>query len=376
MSIEALSQHADEQQLVVLNEVRHDSGATIREVEVLDKYLKSPEDFAATTEYIAMLEKHAATQDEKEDLKPLFYNQERPAMCEWYNFMGKAIALYNLQRPDTTTLGDGLVNPYHTMAQRGSSSEQRRAERYIPKFDEYAATPVDRESENLFRYSADGRGIRSRALVFKDAVVKKAERNGMNLDMLSVACGAALPIYDAANGVREYGGDPSLALIDIDLSALDYASQLAEREGLSDSVDIKQVDLKKVLLNEIDLTKQLGHDGETRTFDTVDLLGIFEYFPGEYAAELLKKVKELTSENGSIIFGNMLNNRQQMTFFDRYVGWRPQVKPRSVDELLGIVSEAGFELEDVTVSIPEDGVYAVIEIANVNSTNMNTNAAS
>lgn len=193
--------------MAVTNESLHPSGACVREVQVSDPYIVSVEELQNMTEDIARLENMATKFPAEADLTSVFYDLEaKPALCQWYGFMGKGIALYNLQRPDITTLGDGLANPYAAAAEIDPLHYDHR----IAQFDSYGDTVVDDESRRLFLYAADGRGIRNRAQVFKEVVAEKAAQNtGNQFDMLSVACGAALPAYEAAEEVIRQGGEPN-----------------------------------------------------------------------------------------------------------------------------------------------------------------------
>ena len=63
----------------------------------------------------------------------------------------------------------------------------------------------------------------------------------------------------------------------------------------------------------------------------------------------------------ALVVANMLSDRPQLAFNQRGAGW-PHIYPRSIDELVRLVELAGLPLDRTTVHVPQDGVYAVVEI--------------
>jgi hypothetical protein len=228
----------------------------------------------------------------------------------------------------------------------------------------------------------DARGVRTRAYTATELVVENfsgPEHDGRkDIVSASLACGAAGPVFDFSEPLQRNGKDIStFHLFDQDPMALASASAIAEGKGISDKVNIILGDL---------LTDDLTEHIEEGSVDVVDLLGLFEYIPSDIkikdlfemggvereltaeeqdmsaAAYILAQAKKLIRPGGEIIFGNMLNERPQQKFFDKVVGW-PPLKQRSVTEVLEIVQEAGFDLDNVSARIPSrEGVYAVYAI--------------
>jgi len=58
---------------------------------------------------------------------------------------------------------------------------------------------------------------------------------------------------------------------------------------------------------------------------------------------------------------NMLTTSPQIDFILRCIGWAP-IFPRSLQQLQDIHIAAGVPPENVTVVVPKDGVYAVLEV--------------
>jgi hypothetical protein len=57
----------------------------------------------------------------------------------------------------------------------------------------------------------------------------------------------------------------------------------------------------------------------------------------------------------------MLTSSPQIDFVLRGIGWE-DIHPRSLQQLQDIHLAAGVPVENVTVVVPKDGVYAVMEI--------------
>jgi cyclopropane fatty-acyl-phospholipid synthase-like methyltransferase len=160
-----------------------------------------------------------------------------------------------------------------------------------------------------------------------------------------------------------------LDLVDFNKDALDFASELATREASLQKVPTynKENELRSYTTHEINLIRGLiasdnlvDQFGE-RSSDMVDALGIFEYFSKKDSTAFLRNAYRLVREDGVMVIANMLSDRPQMDFNKRAVGW-PKLYPRSIDELAEIVVDAGIDPQNARILIPDDGIYAVVEI--------------
>jgi hypothetical protein len=121
---------------------------------------------------------------------------------KWCSSMPTAEALYPLQKPHLKVLADG--------------------------------TPFDEAAELFFPHALDGVGLRSRAAImsyvmyhyFADHLTTKNKP----LKWASLACGAAIPVFDEAKLLIEDGQHLELFLADLDPKALRYAKRLAQTE--------------------------------------------------------------------------------------------------------------------------------------------------
>ena len=253
-----------------------------------------------------------------------------PGMQEWRrDLVPSARALYPMQRPDDALMPSGR--------------------------------PLDEMARRMFIGSLDGIGIRTRAAVMREVVAERAHLAPVppgerHRAWVSLACGAAVPVLDAAAAVP---GDHHLHLVDLDLDALGFARRLADGQGLVEGVDytVHHRDLVRTVVVRDTLVDEIG-EGRAAV---VDALGIFEYFSDASCVRLLRNAHRLLAPGGVLVVANMLRDRPQLAWNQRGVGW-PTIHPRSVDEVLALVAAAGLPLHLTTVHLPTDGVYAVVEV--------------
>jgi len=259
-------------------------------------------------------------------------------MREWGKQMPTALALHNLYVTEAQTLPNGAE--------------------------------IDDRARDIFRHSLDAIGIRTRANVARAIVAEYArDFNGNEIRELSLACGAAVPVVNIAKEVQNIRPDLKMpvTLVDLDDNALNLARTYATDNGLIENQDfrthnanlITNFAMRNTLIDEI-------YEGGEKPH-VIDALGFFEYLPKEtrsgrqLASAFTENAYESLEPGGKFIFANMLDDRDQLAFNQRGVGW-PKIFPRSIEECAEIIEQAGIAKENVKVYIPEDGVYAVYEI--------------
>lgn len=254
-----------------------------------------------------------------------------PVLRDWHTYMKTAVALTNLYLPEAPRLPT-IDTDEHAL---------------------FSGTLVDDNSRAFFRYGMDAVGIRTRGrlvqhLLEKNTVDTRAPK------LVSVASGAAVPLLGFAKERHERTGDAaSLKLVDIDPAALGFAEKLAHHYQVRDIAPM-QVSPRFIF------SDALRSQSELQGADVVDMIGIFEYIRDSALPGMLDRARSLVRPGGVVLFANMLSDREQLAFNQRGVGW-PGVIPRSVEQLISIATEAGFDRDDLSVYIPEDGLYAVIE---------------
>lgn len=207
----------------------------------------------------------------------------------------------------------------------------------------------DERSRVLFTNMIDGIALRARAAVFAEQVRAAAAQVAGPMHLLSLGCGAAVPVLDAL-ATLENGSEAmtDLVLVDLDPQALSFAAELAADAGLTDRVTI-------VNDNIVRACRRLPREH----FHLIDMLGVWEYGSDRACEALIRSALACLAPGGSIVVSNMLSGRPQLHFNQRGVGW-PAVVPRSIDRMVDIALNSGVVPEDLDVIVPEDGVYAVM----------------
>jgi len=250
-----------------------------------------------------------------------------PAMTSWRTeLVPGAVALYPLQYPE---------------------------ERYLPN-----GVEIDDLTRAMFTDSLDAIGIRTRAKVMSHVAAGYINEKETT-NWTSLACGAAVPVLNAIQDNSEMINGINLKLVDFDPIALEFASDLAENRGLIEGEDFELMNrnLLKELIATDRLVKELGEE----SMELVDALGIFEYFSEKYSAKFLANAYKLVKPDGVLVAANMLDTHPEIHFNQRVIGW-PTIYPRSIERLKSTIKEAGIDLENVSMTIPSDSIYAVFEI--------------
>ena len=191
------------------------------------------------------------------------------------------------------------------------------------------------------------------------ALVDKYIHNESENNWVSLASGAAIPVLEALREAKLDGQQVYLTLVDKDPVALSWAETMAAQEGIvvGEQLTLLRRNLLHTLVRNEDLLLELGeHQAEL-----VDALGIFEYFNDTDAVIFLQRALRLVKPGGAVIVSNMLTSSPQIDFVLRGIGWE-DIHPRSLQQLQDIHLAAGVPVENVTVVVPKDGVYAVMEI--------------
>jgi len=296
-----------------------------------------------------------------------------PGVGSWSTLTKRAIALHTLYNPEGKRLGEGIDHEiYDEPMFDGKSAKEvlihsksdETALRIVESYKKFIARKIDEGtdvevgSRDFFKGVFDAIAVRTRANEAMEMAADYIERKlphskDQELVSASLACGAAGPVYKLVNGLSNKGyGFSKIILTDSDPMALATAVGLARSTDLEEIIDVQLRNL---------ITEPLTAFIQEKSVDLVDLLGLFEYLPEELSVELLNNVREIVRPGGLIIFGNMLDARPQQVFFSSVVKW-PTLQQRSIKTVLDIVHKAGFSLEDISVRVPTEGVYAVYSL--------------
>lgn len=222
-----------------------------------------------------------------------------------------------------------------------------------------SGTVLDDHTSQYFRYAHDAIAVRSRAKVMHDVMTAHFQDASHDLAWLSLACGTALPTFQASQTVRTTAEvDISLTLADWDRQALRAAEATARR-----------MEIDHVHAVEADITVADGlHSLGTASFDAIDILGFFEYLrarPGRTsrltAASFLGLSYRLLRPGGVLVFANMLDSHPHLDFHRRVMQW-PLIQPRSLGDIMLLIDQAGIPRDHIRIYLPSDGANAVVSV--------------
>lgn len=293
------------------------------------------------------------------------FPETRQLLDDWDN------ELHQLENPRPPIFDkiNRVVNPQNIVSERFYSDESiqewallmpsARALYYLTHLDIKnlpSGQPISEDMTRFMREMDDGIGIRTRKRIASGIVMDKIEKTTGNSRCLSLACGAADLMLETLVNSRDKA---TLTLVDIDEDILSMARSIATEKDLTEGSDycIKNVDLLKTMVRSDSFVSEIGEQSQL----VVDALGINEYFSIRIATEFLANAYRCVEPGGSLITANMLSDRPQMQINKTAIGW-PKVYPRSIDEIIFMINKAGLPLESTKITIPEDGIYAVIEV--------------
>lgn len=280
---------------------------------------------------------------------------EFPGFGDWLDLVPTAAALDPIYSPDIKILANG--------------------KEFTPQLRMWMS--------NLY----DAMGIRSRAEVMKQLIVDEVMQSDEPQQWASLACGAARPVFDSLTTIDEKGGRmPNVTLADYERGALKNARAAADEAGLSENVSTRRMNILKPNGISYDphqwgaATNMLAAAAgrlPKESYDMIDAVGILEYLgrddwpymyngvikknhPMAGAVSFLHNAYELVKPGGMLVVGNMRDTHPQLGFTLNVAQW-PHIQPRSIEEMLSIIREAGLD-GDVDVQCPSDNVYALYAI--------------
>ncbi len=339
--------------------------------DVDDPYSPSDDQADACAALIVDLEQRTSDALASGRPNPLLLIEGRPAFRSWQPLTKRAIALTNIYNPDASHLGSG-IDPsvyderlFHRNGDRASAAEvlltqigPARASAVTSNYRDFIKTAIDEDSRLIWKASLDGRGVRTRAQAATEVVERWAScrRREAPIRLASLACGAAIPVLSMVGGLKDTGHEvDEVLLADNDPMALATAHSIASTREMTAETTLLLQSLVADDGAATDLSIQIGR----ASVDVVDLLGLFEYFPEPLAIEVLRQVRSLLRPGGILVLGNMLDQRPQQYFFTHVSLWPPLFQ-RSLSLLVRILGEAGFDLRGVEMTVPPEGVYAVV----------------
>ncbi len=146
--------------------------------------------------------------------------------------------------------------------------------------------------------------------------------------LVSLACGSAQAVIEIMAEFKDEGILVRTILVDIDQNALDYASNLAEQNGVTG-----QIITIKASVSEID---SIASDFKPQV---IEMLGLLDYIPREKAIKLARKIYESLEIKGIFLTCNIAPNIERY-FLTWVIDW-PMIY-RKPSDLVEIIHKAGF----------------------------------
>ena len=212
--------------------------------------------------------------------------------------------------------------------------------------DDFGLTPHDIMAGSLDRI---GDITRAKAAIemFRQHVLSNPDQYAdRGIVSASLASGAAEPVFWLMDQLRKDGVSiDTLHLIDLNPIAITASIDRSSSYKLKDQL---KPHIKNLFREPID-SYITPH-----SVDMVDVIGITEYLTPKAAIKLLERAKTIVRPGGMIVFGNMLKSRPQQKWFE---GLWPDLKQRSITEMLDIIETAGFSRDQLKVRVSKDGLY-------------------
>ena len=281
-----------------------------------------------------------------------------PSFESWLDTVPTAAALDPIYRPDSLHLPNGTV--------------------------------LDGEINDWFKNIYDGIGIRSRAKVMKNLIaaeVFERDRDSLPAEWISLACGAAQPVFESLSDIENEGGRvPNVTLVDADKKALKLAEGYADKLGYRENVNLSRTNI----LRRDGIVHDRSQSGffinalasargrlQPEAYDMVDAVGILEYLKEDDwkysyngvvktqqkmagATTFIKNAFELVKPGGVLVLGNMRDTHPQLGFTLNTIQW-PHIQPRSIETMQEIITNSGVDA-DIDVYCPTDNVYAIYSL--------------
>lgn len=175
--------------------------------------------------------------------------------------------------------------------------------------------------------------IRNRLKITKSEIRKAIMGFGgeKEVRVISLACGSAQAMIEAIAELKDEGVTARVLLVDIDPSALAYASTLATQYGVLNQVTTIEASACKVAKIVRDL-KFKPH--------VVEMVGLLDYLKKDKAIRLFTRIRSLLEKDGIFITCNIAPN-SEMRFVHWVIDW--EMTYRTSSDLAEIVSGAGFK---------------------------------
>jgi anti-anti-sigma regulatory factor len=205
----------------------------------------------------------------------------------------------------------------------------------------HKATSFTERLSNIWLKSPNAQGVRNRhkhGMIEVFYAFRQIAKSGHEVRLLSLAAGSAESIIRAAWMARKEGSFVKCFLADKDQSALDYALTLAKQFGISDCLEVRNVDVANPK-NVRNLLREFKPS-------IVEMMGFLDYLDRAHAVAILKTIRSGLPKGGKFFTCNIMPNPERW-FLEHVLDW--QMIYRSSEELQKLVSDSGFDQVQIIV---------------------------
>lgn len=176
----------------------------------------------------------------------------------------------------------------------------------------------------------------------KDAI-KEISKNSEQIRLLSLACGSAQAVIEVMAELKEL--DIRATLVDLDLTAIAYATRLAEKYEVKDKIVFV-----------VGSISNLERSANGTRPHIIEMVGFLDYRSKDKAVHLVHRISNILVPGGIFLTANMCPNPEQH-FLKWVINW--SIIYRKPRELAEIITEGGFPTEGCRIVCEPYGLHAV-----------------
>jgi SAM-dependent methyltransferase len=176
------------------------------------------------------------------------------------------------------------------------------------------------------------------------------ETEGKTAKVTSLACGPAAEIFDAFETLEDKSRLHA-TLIDIDLQALAFVSDKANRLSLTPRMDLVNGNLVYLATGRQEL--------KTKPQDLVYSIGLIDYFSDKFVILLLNYVHKLLRPGGKVLLGNFHPQNSTRAMMDYILDWK--LIHRSEEDMNRLFQTSNFARPCTDIRFEPEGINLFAE---------------
>lgn len=255
---------------------------------------------------------------------PLFW-----MLTVWVFFKKKVLGWFGKQPRTNALLFDGLGSGCRAI-RLGAATW--RALDVIYNFTPRAVYGVGDVVDNFWIGMMNAQAVRNRLKLAKQEVaeaIRAFASAHSEVRILSLAAGSAQGVIEVLADFKHEGIFVRTLLVDIDPSALEYATRFAQGYEVADRVEIRTASAAFV--------SRLASSFQPHI---IEMMGLLDYVEQHKAPKFLEKIRRALPEGGIFLTCNIHANREQK-FLKQVIDW--DMVYRTPGELASLLEQTGFK---------------------------------